>query len=186
MEIILVACAVFAICFLLDKVFTKVFRSKVQHNSGLSVRVNKRYGSLGLIIMVVGLAAVFAGFSEEWVLAAGGAVLILIGIGLVVYYMTFGIFYDEDSFILTTFGKRSGQYRYSDIKAQQLYNSYGNIIIELYLADGRTVQLQSGMTGVYPFLDKAFELWLQQTGRKQEECTFHDPDNCVWFPALEE
>lgn len=185
-SIVLVACAVFGICFLADKGFTKIFRGKVQHSSGLSVRLSKRYGSIGLIIAVIGLAAVFAGFSEGWVLGTGGIILILTGIGLVTYYMTFGIFYDEDSFVLTTFGKRSAEYRYGDIKAQQLYVSYGNVIIELYMNDGRTVQLQSRMNGVYPFLDKAFEMWVQQTGRKREECTFHDPDNSIWFPALED
>lgn len=184
--LLLVGVAVFGVCYLVDKGFTKVFRGKVQHTSGLSVRVSKRYGSIGLIIAVLGIAAVFSGAQEGGLLLAGGVVLIVIGICLVTYYMTFGIFYDEDSFILTTFGKRSTEYRYRDIKAQQLYNSYGNIVIELYMTDGRTVQLQSGMKGVYPFLDKAFEMWLQQTGRRREDCAFYDPDNSCWFPSLED
>lgn len=183
---ILVAALVFGLCFLVDKGFTKLFRGKVQHQSGLSVRLSKRYGSVGLIIAILGLAAVFTGFSDGWLLSVGGCLLILMGVCLVVYYMTFGIFYDEDSFILTTFGKRSNTYRYRDIKAQQLYISYGTTVIELHMTDGRTVQLQSQMKGVYPFLDKAFEMWLQQTGRHREDCTFHDPDNSCWFPPVED
>lgn len=183
--VLLVAAATFGLCFLVDKGFTKVFRGQAQHRSGLSVRLNKKYGAIGLILVVVGVGAVFTGIGDGWVLTAGGALLVVLGICLVVYYMTFGVFYDEDSFVLTTFGKKSATYRYADIQAQQLYNSYGNILIELHLSDGRTVGLQAGMVGVYPFLDHAFSAWRRQTGREEADCPFHDPANSCWFPPLE-
>ena len=185
LSVILVAAATFGVCFLIDKGFTKVFRSKAQHFSGLSVRLSKKYGAFGLILFVLGVAAIFAGLSDTWLLCAGGVMLALLGIGLVVYYMTFGVFYDNDSFILTTFGKKSTTYRYRDIKAQQLYNSSGSIVVELHMVDGRAVQLQAGMVGLYPFLDKAFEGWCRQKGLRKEDCTFHDPDNSCWFPSAE-
>lgn len=183
--VILVAALVFGVCYLVDKGFTRLFRSQAQHMSGKAVRLNKKYGAIGLILAVLGLGAVFTGLSQGWLLVGGGGVLILTGIGLVVYYMTFGVFYDQDSFILTTFGRRSTTYYYRDIKNQQLYSSYGSVIVELYMKDGRTVQLQSAMKGVYDFLDHAFAAWLRQTGRKQEDCTFYDPQNSCWFPPLE-
>ena len=158
---ILVVAAVFGICFAVDKGFTKSFRNQVQHKTGLSVRLSKRYAVFGLFLTVIGICLITA-------------------------YMTFGIFYDEDSFILTTFGKRSNTYRYNQIKAQQLYNAYGNIVIELHMGDGRTVQLQAGMEGVYPFLDKAFDGWLQQRGKKKEDCPYYDPENSCWFPPVED
>lgn len=187
LAVIIVAAAVFGLCFLVDKAFVKLFRSQAQHRSGLAVRLNKRYGSIGLIIAVLGIAAVFLGLGGEegWVLPVGGGVLVIVGIGLVVYYMTFGVFYDTDSFILMRFGKPSTTYRYKDIQSQQLYNNQGHTLIELYLTDGNTVQLQSTMTDAYPFLDHAFEAWCRQTGRKPEECGFHDPDNSCWFPPVE-
>ena len=111
--------------------------------------------------------------------------LVVTGIGLVVYYMSFGVFYDADGFLLTTFGKKSAAYAYKDIQSQQLYNNQGQILIELYLSDGNTVQLQSTMTEVYPFLDYAFEAWCRQTGRKKEDCPFYDPSNSCWFPPVE-
>ena len=184
--IIVVAAVVFGLCFLTDKLFTKLFRGKQQHHSGLAVRLSKRYGSIGLIMAVVGLAAVFAGISDGALLTVCGGILILAGIGMVVYYMTFGIFYDEDAFVYTSLGKKSITYRYADIQCQQLYNSYGNIVIELQMAGGRTVQLQSVMDGVYPFMDKAFAMWLQQTGRRREDCPFYDPQNSCWFPSAEQ
>ena len=184
--VIIIAAAVFGICYLVDKGFTKLFRSQSQHRSGKAVRLNKRYGSVGLIMATFGIGAIFAGLSGQWVLIAGGALILAVGIGLTVYYMTFGIFYDADSFILTTFGKRSTTYAYKDILGQQLYLSAGNVVvIELYMTDGRTCQIQSVMPGAYAFLDSAFEAWLRQTGRKREDCDFHDPKNSLWFPTME-
>ena len=184
--IILVAAITFGLCFLVDKGFQKTFRGKAQHRSGLSVRLNKKYGAFGLIFVALGIAAVLSGWGSEWILTAGGGIVVLIGCFLIGYYMTFGIFYDEDSFLLTTFGKKSAVYAYGDILNQQLYNSYGNIIIELHLADGRAVSLPASMIGVYPFLDHAFAAWCHQTGVCPEDCAFHDPQNSRWFPEMEE
>lgn len=182
----LIIAVVFGCCYGLDKLFTKIFRGQVQHKSGLSVRLNKRYGSIGIIITVLGIGSLFASKYENMLLLIGGIVLPIAGICLIVYYMSFGIFYDEDSFVLTQFGKHSGTYHYRDIRAQQLYNATGNVIVELYMKDGRSVSLTSAMTGEPEFLDYAFQKWLKQTGRKQEDCSFYDPDNSCWFPPLED
>lgn len=184
--IVLVVCGTFGLCYLVDKGFTNIFRGKPEHASGLSVRLSKKYGSIGLIMAVVGISAVFIGLRDTKLLIAGGGVLILIGICLIVYYMTFGVFYNENSFVLTTFGKKSQSYNYNQIKCQQLYVSYGTVVIELQLKDGRAVQLQSSMKGVYEFMDTAFAGWLKQTGRRKEDCSFYDPDNSCWFPGVEE
>ena len=185
MEIFLVAGGTLLLCWLVDKGFTKLFRSKPQHESGKSVRLNKRYASTGIVLCVLGCGAFFAGSAEQWLLWACGALMIVLGICFIAYYTTFGIFYDDDSFLLTSFGKKSTLYRYEDIEAQQLYNSHGNIVIELYMSDGRTVQLQSGMKDAYPFLDKAFAAWMRQKGKQESDCPFHDPDNSCWFPPVE-
>ena len=182
---ILVPVLVFGVCFAVDKGFSKTFRNQIQHRSGLSVRLSKRYALFGLILTLVGVLAICVGLTDESILRWGGIAVLLMGLGLITYYLTFGIFYDADSFILTTFGKKSKTYRYADIRSQQLYNSYGQTLIELYLRGGRSVQLQASMTGVYPFLDFAFEMWLLQTGRRSEDCPFHDPDNSCWFPPTE-
>lgn len=186
--VILVAAVVFALCWLIDKGFTKLFRSQAQHRSGLSVRLNKRYGSIGLVLIVLGLAGIFSGMNgnDGLILIIGGGVVIATGIGLVVYYMSFGVFYNEDAFILTTFGKADVTYAYKDIVCQQLYNNQGHTLIELQMADGRVFHLQENMKGVYAFLDYAFAAWCRQTGRREEECTFYDPANSCWFPPVED
>ncbi|MCD7755133.1 MAG: hypothetical protein LUJ09_02175 [Firmicutes bacterium] len=183
--VLLVAAGSFGLCYLLDKGFTRIFRGTAQHRSGRSVRLSKRYGAAGIVLAVVGIAAIFTGLGDSRVLLCGGIVVAVLGVALIVYYMTFGIFYDEDSFLLTTFGRRSTLYRYQDIRCQQLYATYGSTVIELVMADGRTVQLQSTMADAYPFLDTAFAGWCRQKGLTEQDCPFHDPDNSCWFPGPE-
>ena len=184
--LILVVAGVFLLCYLVDKGFTKLFRGTVQHQSGKSVRLSKRYGSIGAIMFALGVAAVFMGINDkEWALMGGGCILVLMGIALVVAYLSFGIYYDEDSFILSKFGKPSVTYYFKNIRSQQIYLASGNVVIELHMADGTHFQVHTGMLGVYQFMDHAFQAWLQQTGRSQEDCTWYDPDNSCWFPPFE-
>ena len=149
--VLIVAALTFGVCFLFDKGFEKFFRNKPQHKSGLSVRVNKRYAAFGAILFVLGLAAIFAGLSGTWLLLAGGVLILVIGICLFVYYVTFGIFYDADSFVLTTFGKKSATYSYRQIKSQQLYTVSGNCLMRLNNWDGTAVATSSLPNGVYIF-----------------------------------
>ena len=60
MWILLVIVLTFALCFAVDKGYTKLFRSKKQHQSGLSLRQNKRYGSMGIVLVAMGIAAMIA------------------------------------------------------------------------------------------------------------------------------
>ena len=84
-----------------------------------------------------------------------------------------------------SFGKKQTLYFYRDIISQQLFNASGNIVIELYLKDGRSVSLQTAMDGVYPFLDTAFQRWCAQKSLTPEECDFYDPQKSWWFPHEE-
>ena len=185
--ILLIAAAVFGLCFAVDKAFAKLFRNKAQHRSGMAVRANKRYGLFGVILSVLGIMAVCVGIADGPVLLWGGIVVLLMGAALAVYYLSFGVFYDGETFLLSRFGKKEVTYRFSDIKGQKLYMVQGgNVIIELHMADGSTVSLQSTMDGVYPFLDTAFAAWCMQTGRDPQSCDFHDPSQSLWFPTVEE
>lgn len=183
--VVLVMGGTFGLCFLADKGFTKLFRGSVQHKSGKSVRLSSKYGAFGAVLVALGIAAVFAGGKELKMLLFGGVVVLLVGVGLIVYYMTFGVYYDADTFLLSTFGKKSKVYRYADIQSQQLFTTAGGVLIELYLSDGRSLGLQASMAGTYPFLDHAFAAWCAQTGRQPEDCAFHDPENSLWFPTVE-
>ena len=186
LAVVLVIGATFGVCFLIDKGFTKIFRSQVQHISGLAVRLNKRYAVFGLILTVLGILAVITGVTDGPVMLWGGVVVLLMGLGLIVYYLSYGVFYDDDSFLFTTFGKKRRTYRYSDIVHQQLYIIQGgNVVIELHMKDNRAVSLQASMVGTYDFLDHAFAAWCRQKNKNPADCAFHDPDNSIWFPMEE-
>ena len=179
-----VIAAVFGLCYFLDKGFQKVFRSKAQHRSGLAVRLNKLYSIAGVLLAVLGVIAVMNGAIDNKTLLWGGVVVLALGIGLCIYHLSFGLFYDEDSFVYTSFGKKETTYRYSDILTQKLYViTGGSIVVELHMTDGRAVSVQSNMDGVYPFLDAAFSGWCRQKGIDAHNCEFHDPDNHLWLPS---
>lgn len=185
--ILLIAAAVFGVCFLIDKAFARLFRSKAQHRSGKAVRANKRYGLFGVILTVLGVMAVCIGVTDGGALLWGGVIVLLMGLALAVYYLSFGVFYDGETLLVSRFGKKEITYRFSDILGQKLYLVQGgNVIIELHMADGGIVSLQSSMDGVYPFLDTAFAAWCLQTGRDPQSCDFHDPSQSLWFPTVED
>ena len=185
--ILLVAALIFGICYLVDKAFAKAFRSKAQHRSGMAVRASKRYGLFGVILTVLGIMAVITGITDGKVLLIGGSVVLVVGICLAVYYLSFGIFYDGESFLYSRFGKRDVVYYYKDIKGQKLYMIQGgSTMVELHMADGSAVSLLTTMDGVFPFLDTAFAAWCMQTGRDPQNCDFHDPSKSLWFPTMED
>ena len=181
--IIVVAALVFALCWGVDKMFTKLFRSKAQHRSGLAVRASKRYGIFGVMFSVLGILGIVTGAAGEDILTYAGIVVLLMGLGLAVHYLSFGIFYDGESFLVCRFGKKPQEHRYEEIVSQKLYVlTGGSIVIELTLKDGSAVSLQSTMDGVYPFMDTAFAGWCLETGHEMDKCDFYDPSKSWWFP----
>ena len=181
---ILVAVVTFGICYLFDKSFQNYFRNKKQHRSGIAVRLNKMYSIAGVLLCVLGVIAVVNGAVENNILLYGGLLVLLVGVSLCIYHLSFGIFYDEDSFVYTAFGKKDISYRYRDILPQKLYViTGGSIVVELHMTDGKAVSVQSNMNGAYPFLDAAFNGWCRQKGVEPESCQFHDPANHLWFPS---
>ena len=176
---------VFGACYAIDKGFAHFFRNQAQHHSGLAVRLNKKYGAFGVLLMVLGVASLLASLKGDKVLLIGGVVVILLGIWLVIYYMTCAIFYDEDAFIFNSISKKKKTYAYREIRAQQLYNASGNVVVELHMEDGSVVTVQSAMSGAYDFLNFAFAAWCRQKGVTEESCSFYDPANSCWFPPVE-
>lgn len=184
--ILIVAAVVFFLCWVVDKLFSRLFRSKAQQRSGMAVRANKRYGVFGVILSVLGILGIVAGIRRERLLLWCGIIVLLMGAALAAHYLSFGIFYDGESYLLCRFGRKSQEHRFSEIVSQRLYAvTGGSTVIELALKDGSTLTLQSTMDGVYPFMDTAFAGWCMQTGRKMDECGFYDPAKSWWFPHEE-
>ena len=185
--VLFLAAAIFGICFAVDKAFTKAFRSKAQHRSGLAVRANKLYGLAGLVLMILGILGFLTGLGTNVLLLIGGIVVLTLGICLVTYYLSFGVFYDGETMLICSFGKQDREYYFRDIQGQKLYLIQGgNILVELHMADKSVVSLQSSMEGIYTFLDTAFAAWCMQKGIDPQSCTFHDPSQSLWFPTVED
>lgn len=185
MQVLLVIIATLALCYAVDKGFYKIFRRKPQHQSGKSVRLTKKYMLSGILILVFAAILLAASFTAEnnaskMRIIAGA--LALMGGGLVVYFITFGVYYDNATFLFSAFGKKSQAYRYGQILEQQLLVTKGGICVELFLDDGRDVDLYANMDGVYEFLDTAFAGWCKEKGLTIADCPWHDPANSCWFP----
>ncbi len=186
MNILFLMAASFAVCFAVDKLFTALFRSRRHHRSGRAVRLNKGYAIFGVILMVVGVLALVVGLTQSWPLAVGGVLLICFGLGLTVYYLSFGIYYEADSFLVSSFGRQTQTREYRTIRGQKLYVIQGgSMVVELHFADGTALQLQSTMEGMVEFLNYAYDRWLAQTGRTGAGCDFHDPEKFSWFPNVD-
>lgn len=185
---ILAAALTFGAMFALDRGFSRLFRSREQHRSGTAVRLKKSYGTAGVLLCVVALLCLIRFVTDgEKLMLACGVVLILTGAGLGAYYLTHGIFYDDDTFLYTTLGKKGVTYRYSDIAGQKLYVLQGGShLVELFMADGGSVSVQTSMPGAYDFLDRACHARLRQLGVDSGECGWFDPANSCWFPARED
>ena len=185
--VLFLAAAIFGICFVVDKAFTRAFRSKAQHRSGMAVRANKMYGLAGLILSILGILGFLTGLGANILLLIGGLIVLILGICLVIYYLSFGVFYDGETMLICSFGKKDREYYFREIQGQKLYLVQGgNLIVELHMTDGSAVTLQSSMDGILTFLDTAFAAWCLQKGIDPQTCTFHDPSQSLWFPTVED
>ena len=182
-----VIAATFGVLFLGDWLFRKYFRREHEYQTGMVVHLNKRLLVAGVLLAALGVAMLgqmAKGFS--WVLVLAAAILEIMGIGLLIYYNSFGVFFDLDTFIYRNFRQKAKTYRYEDIVSQQLFTTAGGIMVELDLADGRTLSLQQNMDGMYAFLDHACFARLRQLGQEPRECKWFDKSQSCWFPPREE
>ena len=188
MAYLILGAAVFAAMYGLDKLFTKFFRSQEQHHSGTAVRLKKGYGVAAILLCLLAVLSLMQFFANgETLMLVCGIVLIAMGGGLGAYYLSHGIFYDDNTFLFTTLGKKGVTYRYGDITGQKLYVLQGgSYLVELYMADKSTVPVQTSMPGAYDFLDKACHARFRQLGINSFACDWFDESQSCWFPPVEE
>ena len=172
----------FGLCFLVDKLFTRLFRSRKEHRSGLAVHYNKRTALFGLLLVVLGIFSTMTGVEKSLFLLIGGIIILVGGALLLTYYLSFGIYYDDKTILVSGFLKKSHSYRYEDILHQTVLIAGGSLIAEVYFEDGSAISVQANMEGAVPFLDHAFARWCESKGLDPKECAFHDPSKFRWFP----
>ena len=177
----------FGVLFLGDTLFRKFFRKEHEYQTGMVVHLNKRLLIAGILLTVLGIAMLgqlAKGFN--WIIVAASVILEIMGIGLLIYYNSFGVFFDLDTFICRSFRQKAQTYRYEDILSQQLFTTAGGIMVELDLRGGRTLTLQQNMDGMYSFLDHACFARLRQLGQEPRDCKWFDKSQSCWFPPREE
>ena len=183
---LILAALVFGACYAVDRAFTGLFRNQQQHKSGMAVKPGKRVATLGLFLAMLGVAGVLGGISQGTAMLVMSALMLLLGAVLVLYYLSYGIYYDAESFLVSSFGKRNRVYRYQNIRQQRRFVVQGgSVLVELHMEDGTAVTVQTNMDGAYPFLDYAFARWCEQREIDPENCDFHSPDQHCWFPEEE-
>ena len=185
---LLVIAATFGAMYLMDKGLTRLFRSREQHRSGTAVRLKKHYGILSLAMIILGILGILTFFFDGNVILLLGGVLVAPGGAVLgIYYLTHGIFYNDDSFLYVTFGNNAREYRYADIQGQKLYEIQGGtLLVELHMADGKAGSVQTSMEGAKTFLDKAAHARMRQLGLNSHEGQWVDETEGRWFPPVEE
>ena len=96
MAYLIVAALAFAVCYGLDKGFTRLFRNKKEHRSGRAVKHHKRLVTIGLLLTLVSLAGLLSsgeGFKGQLFMSL---FVLVLAVGLTVYYLSFGIYYDQE------------------------------------------------------------------------------------------
>ena len=188
MGYLLLAAMAFGVMCALDKGFTTLMRSRQQHRSGTAVRLKKGYGTGSVLLcLLAALSLISYSTQHSALILACGVIIGVAGAALGVYYLRFGIFYDAETFLYATMTQRSVVYRYADITAQKLYVLQGGShVVELYMADGTTVSVQTSMEGAYDFLDSAAHARFRQLGVTSAACDWFDPASSRWFPPMED
>ena len=188
MGYLIIAAATFGVMYGLDKLFTKFFRNQAQHHSGTAVRLKKGYGIASVLLCIIGVLCLMQYIAaREGLMLFCFIALMLMGVGLGAYYLSHGIFYDDESFLFTTLGKKGRTYRYADIEGQKLYLLQGgSYLVDLYMSDGNNVSIQTSMPGAYDFLDKACHARFRQLGINSFECDWFDESQSCWFPPKED
>ena len=188
MAYLIIGAVIMAGLYGLDKLFTRIFRNQAQHHSGTAVRLKKGYGVAAVFLCVLAVLCLMQYIlNQEMLMLICFVALMIMGGGLGAYYLNHGVFYDDETFLFTTLGKKGVTYRYADITGQKLYLLQGGgYIVELYMAQGGTVNIQTSMPGAYAFLDKACHARFRQLGINSFECDWFDETQSCWFPPVEE
>ena len=182
---ILLIAVIFGIIALLDKLAKAIFPG-LRGDDGKAVVRQPRYAPiLGLLFALLGLVCLlWVPMGEETLLWCGGLVALLIGVYVLVSFLRFGIFYDEEGFTFRTLTKAAKTYRYTDITGQRSFVAKSGLNTTLYVG-GDEIPLNGSMQGISAFLRKAFYRWCEARGLDPDSVQT-DPATLTYFPEPDE
>lgn len=184
--LLIIAALVFGLCFLIDFLFKKLFPKSKLEGSKRVVRMPRRSAIWGLILTLFPVVVLLFWLPPEGdtALTIGCVVAILFGLVLLVQYFSFGIWYDEETFLFKDLRRGRRTYHYSQIKGQQSLMTRSGIQATIFVGED-VIEVSSAMQGLPDFLDKAFYRWCAAKGIDPDSVE-NNPAMLTYFPALEE
>lgn len=181
----LILCAlVFSLCRIVDLLVKKLFPKKPQQLSGKAVRLPRYSSILGIGLTFLSFVALLFYWGEFSTVVRIACLLTLaLGVFLLVQYLSFAVYYDEDGFVYKSLGRRAKPYAYGDIRGQKSILSRSGVVSSLYVGEDE-LQLTSSMKGLNEFLKFAFRRWCEETGT-DPEIVENNPQYLTYFPELQ-
>jgi len=177
---ILLIAVILGIIALIDRLLKKLFPSP-KTGSANTVRQPRYAPIVGLLFALLGLICLlWVPIGTETLLWIGGLIAFLIGAYVLVSFLRFGIFYDDDGFTYRTLTRAAKTYHYADITGQRSFVAKSGLNTTLYV-DGDEIPLNGSMQGVTDFLRKAFYVWCRERGLDPDAMQT-DPATLTYFP----
>lgn len=179
---IAIVCAlVFLICFGIDKLVQRLFPKTELEKGKNVVRPARRSAVFGVILTFAAVAVTVFRISKEpdVLLLLGCAVAFILGVILLVSYFSFAIYYDNESFLYRSYGRKR-EFHYGQIRGQRTLMTRGGYNAVLFV-DDTEIDLYSSMQNVNVFLGKAFYRWCEQKGIDPNSVE-NNPRMMSWFP----
>lgn len=179
---VLLIAVIFGLVALVDFLLGKLFPKSKTQKQGKAVRMPRYSFILGILVTLLCIIGLLFYTEADLFLRLGMAAALLIGVYIVVNYVRFGIFYDEEGFEFRTLTKKAKYYRYADITGQRSFLARSGLNVAL-LAAGDEIPLNGSMKGLSDFMNHAFFAWCRETGRDPDGQDY-DPATLRYFPEI--
>lgn len=181
---ILLIAVIFGLVALVDFALGKLFPKSEVRKQGKAVRMPRYSFILGIIITLLCVIGLLFYTDADLFLRIGMLVAMAMGLYMVVNYIRFGIFYDDEGFEYRTLTKQTRYYRYGDITGQRSFLARSGLNVTLVAREDE-IPLNGSMQGVADFMSHAFFAWCRETGRDPDAMEF-DPSTLSYFPTPEQ
>lgn len=175
---------IFLLCFLIDKLFQKIFPRSETEKRGQVVRLPRRNAVTSIILIFVAVSVLLFLMPEggDTLMLVGCIVAIIMGVIILVNYLGFAIYFDDEGFVYKDLRRKKTAYRYSQIRGQRSVQTRSGINSTLFVADDE-INVYSSMQNLNTFLSKAFYQWCKV--KQIDPATIeNNPRMFTWFPDI--
>ena len=179
---LLLIAVIFGLVALVDFVFGKLFPKAKVKKTEKAVRAPRYSFIVGILIVFLGIMGLLFYTEADVFLRIGMVIAMVMGLYMAVNYISFGIFYDDETFTYRTLTKKAVTFRYADITGQRSFLARSGLNVTL-LAGETEVPLNGSMQGVADFMNHAFFAWCRQKGL-DPDAQEYDPRTLRYFPEV--